>query len=601
VPTQPATVPPASPPVQLFADEDLHYTFPDPDRKAKLLAAIRKIDAAIADEMKAQGVPGLAVGVVVDGELAFAKGYGVVDVDAKTAPDADTPYRIGSISKSFAALGILALRDEGVLQLDDPLVRWIPEASALVYPTHDSRPITLRQLLTHTSGLGRDVDFKKTATEAEFLAQLHGLMLENPPGQQFVYSNLGFALLGVVVARASHMPLADAMAKRVFGPLGMTASAYDTSPKLAPAYEPDNHTRKTEIERLAVAGGAGGVVSTVRDMARYLAFELSAYPPRGGDDNGPVRRATLRESHGTGFASGARVMPRANAKRGESALEFVASSYGFGWQHFTTCDFDDLVEHNGAIDSYRADAQLLVRRGVGVVVLTNFGNANANRFGERVIETLRATDALKPYVAHPKLAPASDATMKGFLAIYNEWNEDALKSLLARPIDPREHDELATYKKLHGACTAYALKDARSATEVTFAMTCERGTFELTMNFVGDKLGGFSGVSRQVPVPPEITRAANASMSLLARWDEGLFARTFANAKVVRGLIKQSSEFLRADLGACKSADVVHEALGWGFDATCERGKVHFYMELDGAKITQINARKLDERVCPVK
>src|SRR6185312_11692491 len=94
-----------------------------------------------------------------------------------------------------------------------------------------------------------------------------------------------------------------------------------------------------------------------------------------------------------------------------------------------------------------------------VVVLTNFGNANADRFGGRVFDELRATGALVPYVAHPKLAAGVEAAMTGFLAVYNHWDEAALQALLARPIDPREHDELAGYNKLHGACTAFAAKD----------------------------------------------------------------------------------------------------------------------------------------------
>jgi CubicO group peptidase (beta-lactamase class C family) len=596
-PAKPAPIPPR----QLFADHEITYAFADADRKTKLLAAIPKIEAAIANEMSAQNVPGLAVGVVIDGELVHAKGYGVVDIETKTAPDGDTTYRIGSITKSFAALAVLALRDDGVLQLDDPLVRWIPEAASLIYPTRDARPITLRQLLTHTSGLPRDANFKKAATEAELLAQLAGMTLENPPGQEFVYSNLGFALLGIVVSRASHATFADVIAKRVFGPLGMTASAFDAAPKLAPAYEEDGRTRKAEIDLLGVAHGAGGITSSMRDMARYVAFQLSAYPPHGGDDSGPVRRATIRESHATGFANGARIVPRANAKPDEPALQLVASTYGFGWQHATTCEYGDLVEHNGAIDSYRASVQLLVRHGVGVIVLSNFGNANPTRVGERVLDELRATGALQPYVAHQQLAPGFELVMKALLAVYNEWNEDALKAVLARPIDPREPAELAGYKQLHGTCTGFTVKEVRSPTNATFAMTCERGTFELEAALVGNKIGGFLGTSRHVAISAEATKAATTALALIARWDEATFARSFADAKAVHGLIKQSSEFLRADNGACKLGEVVHEALGWGFDAICDRGRLHFYMELAGAKIKLIQTRKLDGGTCPRK
>ena len=106
--------------------------FDDPDRKAKLVAAANQVNLAVADEMTRQHLPGLALGVVIDGELVYSKGYGVADLDAKTPPDLDTAYQIGSLTKAFTSLGVLALRDDGVLTLDDPLVRWVPEAVALV-------------------------------------------------------------------------------------------------------------------------------------------------------------------------------------------------------------------------------------------------------------------------------------------------------------------------------------------------------------------------------------------------------------------------------------------------------------------------------------
>jgi CubicO group peptidase (beta-lactamase class C family) len=601
-PVEPAK--PAPPPAlaQLFADGDPSYTFADPQRKAKLLAAMTKVDTAIEAEMASQNVPGLALGVVIDGELAYAKGYGVADVDTKSAPDADTVYRIGSISKSIAALGLLALRDDGVLQLDDPLVRWVPEASALIYPTHDARPITLRQLLTHTSGLARDVDFKKTSSEKEFLAQLQGVALDHSPGEQFVYSNLGFALVGIVVARASHSAtIAEAITKRVFGPLGMTASGYDVSPKLVPAYDEDNKTHKKDLERLAVAGGAGGVVSSVRDMARYVAFELSAYPPRSGDDTGVLHRATIREAHSTGFFAGAAIQPQPDAKHGEPAFELEAATYGFGWQHHKTCEFDDLVEHGGSIDSYRSSVQLLTQHGVGVVVLTNFGNANTYAIGKRVFDEMRATGALLPYALHPKLAPVFDVTATKFLAIYNDWNEDALKALLNRPMDPLEPAEIAGYKKLHGSCSAFVVREIRSATSATLALTCERGQLELSIDIGPDgRMQGFLGTSRNVAVPGDITKLANAWLALVARWDEGAYTRTFVDRKL-HDQMKTVGKTVTANFGTCKIAEMVHEATGWGFDATCERGKLHFFMDLETGKIKTMDIQKLEGGGCPVK
>jgi CubicO group peptidase (beta-lactamase class C family) len=587
-PAQPPTSPPPSPtptapspappPVQRFADGDLGYRFDDPDRKAKLVAAAQKVDTAVADELARQHVPGLALGIVVDGELVYAKGYGVADVDANTAPDLDTAYRLGSLTKAFTALSILALRDDGVLTLDDPLVRWIPEAAGIVYPTRDAAPITLRQLITHTSGLPREYDRAKTATEADVLAQLQGLALESPPGQTFSYSNLGFVLLGTTIAHASHLAYRDFVAKRIFAPLGMTASAFDSTPKLAPAYKDNNRTPDKLTEyRLAV--GAGGIVSTVRDLARYVAFQLAAYPPRSDADAGPIRRASVRESHATGFAIGARVTRR------DGKLDLDASSYGFGWIAHRTCDGNDLIEHNGGIDSYRTSITMLVHHGVGVIALTNFGNANTDRITERVIAELRASGALKPYVAHPSVAPEFDAAMKRFLTAYNSPSDATLRDMLAREPGPRELDELVGYKQLHGECSSFTLAHATAPTDATFALTCERGHFEVQARLVRGKLGGFSGLSHGVDVPPAVKKLAADALSLIDKWSDGVFASTFADPKVVAA-IKGGSTQLHASLGSCRIGEVVREGEGWGIDATCNRGTAHFYLEEKASKLT---------------
>ena len=572
--------------MQRFADTDLGYRFDDPDRKVKLVAAAQKADAVVAAEMTRQRLPGLALGIVVDGELVYTKGYGVADVDAKTAPDLDTAYRIGSLTKSFTALAVLALRDDGVLTLDDPLVHWISAAAGIVYPTRDAAPITLRQLITHTSGLPREYDRSKTATEADVLAQLQGLTLEHPPGQSFLYSNLGFVLLGTTVAHASHLTFREFVTKRIFEPLGMTSSAFDSTPKLAPAYKDDNHTRD-ELTEYRLAVGGGGIVSTVRDLARYVGFQLAAYPPRNDADTGPIHRATVRESHTTGFASGAHVSRR------DAKVEMDSSSYGFGWLAHRTCDADDLVEHNGGIDSYRTTIAMLVHHGVGVIVMTNFGNGDTDRIAARVIAELRASGALKPYVAHPSIAPELDPAMKRFLTAYNTPSDATLRDMLAREPGPHELDELTTYKRLHGACSSFAVARATAPTSATFALTCEHGRFEVEVELVHGKLGGFSGISHDVEVPPAVKKLASDALSLLDKWNDAVFTHTFADPKVAT-TIKGGSAQLHASLGHCRIAELVHEAQGWGIDATCDRGTAHFYLEEKAAKLTTMRVTRTE-------
>jgi CubicO group peptidase (beta-lactamase class C family) len=143
--------PTSSPPVR-FVESDVEYVFSDPNRRRLLEAALPSLDALAATSMREEQLPGLVLGAVIDGDLAYGKGFGFANIARRTRTDVDTVYRLGSVTKSFTALAALALRDAGMLSLEDPLTRFLPEASGLIYPTHDASAITLRQLLTHTSG-----------------------------------------------------------------------------------------------------------------------------------------------------------------------------------------------------------------------------------------------------------------------------------------------------------------------------------------------------------------------------------------------------------------------------------------------------------------
>ena len=133
-----------------------HAQFSDPDRRAKLGTAFADIDRLFAEFAKTAHVPGAAWGIVIDGELAHSGAAGVRDVATKAPVDADTVFRIASMTKSFTAMAILKLRDEGKLSLDDPAERYVPELKGLRYPTTDSPRITIRHLLSHSEGFPED-------------------------------------------------------------------------------------------------------------------------------------------------------------------------------------------------------------------------------------------------------------------------------------------------------------------------------------------------------------------------------------------------------------------------------------------------------------
>ena len=147
--------------------------FTDPQRIAKLESAFPEIDRLFRAFAERSRVPGIAYGIVIDGRLVHSGAVGYRDIRTKAPVDADTVFRIASMTKSFTALCILRLRDEGKLSLDDPAERYVPELAGLGYPTADSPRITIRHLLSHAEGFPEDNpwgDRQLAATDAEMSA-----------------------------------------------------------------------------------------------------------------------------------------------------------------------------------------------------------------------------------------------------------------------------------------------------------------------------------------------------------------------------------------------------------------------------------------------
>ncbi|MBL8988272.1 MAG: beta-lactamase family protein, partial [Gemmatimonadetes bacterium] len=184
--------------------------FADPDRIGKLRAALPEVDRLMSDFMERNRVPGIAYGIIVDGQLFHAKALGLREVPSRAAVDTTSVFRIASMTKSFTALAILQLRDEGKLSLEDPAERYVPELARLRYPTTDSPRITIRHLLSHSEGFPEDNpwgDQQLAATDDDLARMItEGIPFSNVPGVAYEYSNYGFAILGRIVARVSGVP-----------------------------------------------------------------------------------------------------------------------------------------------------------------------------------------------------------------------------------------------------------------------------------------------------------------------------------------------------------------------------------------------------------
>ncbi len=339
----------------------------DAARRARLEAALPEVGRVFREAAQKNGLPNAAIGVVIGDRLAFTEGFGT-RTDAGGAVDADTVFRIGSITKVFTGMALLALRDDGRIGLDDPVTRYVPELGDALYPTLDSPVITLRNLVTHTSGLPRVGDLRYAdphgVTEPELVAAARQAVLEFSPGTDARYSNLAMALGGLVVTRASGEPARDFITQRILAPLGMRQTTWDQSAvpegKLAEGHAKvlGRYLPVNAHWRLGAAEGMGGLYSTVTDLARFASYEMTAWPARSERDPGPLRRSSLRESQ----------LVAGLARPGKQA-------FGINWVVLTDSTLGYLITHNGRTEGYSACIALGPTRGIGVILLSSATDA----------------------------------------------------------------------------------------------------------------------------------------------------------------------------------------------------------------------------------
>ena len=349
----------------------------EPDAAARVQALLPGIDKMYADLAEKEHLPGLVYGVVVDGKLIHSRALGFANVEEKIAATTSTRFRIASMTKSFVAMAALKLRDQGKLRLDDPVERYLPEFRKVALPTTDSPPLTIRMLMTMTTGLPEDnpwgdrqMELPNAALE-KFVGG--GLSFSNAPGVAFEYSNLGFVTLGKVVSKVAGMRFQDYITRQIFLPLGMNNTSWEYA-KVAPAQLALGYRwsgsgwEREPILHDGDAAAMGGLITTADDFARYMALHLSAWPARDGLDNGPLRRASLREMQIpkvlAGFNSKATLV---DDKTPNPKMQF----YGYGLN--TTQDSQKVMTsgHSGGLPGYGSQYRFAPAHGVGVFAFSN--------------------------------------------------------------------------------------------------------------------------------------------------------------------------------------------------------------------------------------
>jgi len=341
-----------------------------------------------------KNAPGCAAGVVQGGSLIYSRGFGeaVLMTHVKNTPT--TAFYVASLSKQFTALSVLLLQQDGKLSVDDDIRRWVPEVPKLGH-------ITLLQLLQHTSGLRDYYGLlgingwrpNELLTEREFLDLVSRQRALNfAPGTEFLYSNTGYALLAIVVERASGKSLRDFAAERIFKPLGMRNTQFrdDHTQQVeneAIGYVPQDGGYAVSIPQLDVVGD-GGVFSTIEDLARWDAnFDTGVVGGRDGM-NRLQQTATLPDGRSTGYALGL------------SVGNFAGSR---------------VVSHSGAYGGYRATYLRFPEEHLSVITLCNV-SVMSSQLAERVASLYlggRVGDGVDPFPSSlPWLVPAAPDPLK---------------------------------------------------------------------------------------------------------------------------------------------------------------------------------------------
>ncbi|MGC8606737.1 MAG: serine hydrolase [Vulcanisaeta sp.] len=357
-----------------------------------------EIEEFILGKIRESRLPSLSIGIIKDDELIYARGFGFRDIEKGLPATPRTIYGIGSITKSFTALAILKLVEEGKLSLEDPVDKYVP------IKLNPMGIVKIHHLLTHSSGLpalgyaeayingalGLDSNWLPLATPEDVLAFMRNAAdwAVAKPGERFFYLNEGYVILGLIIKRVSGLPYEDFVKEKILKPLGMTRTYFTAEevlkdPEVAIPYIIDKEGRHI-LSRFPFGITAdGGLLSNVIDMARYVSMFINR-----GELNGV--RIVGKELIET-------------AERGYIDVPWKIigdEKYGYGLiisQNFHGRKF---VEHSGDVGVYTADIAYLPNDRIGIIIMANAQGYSLSMIGIHVLSKLLGHDPseLRPFM-----------------------------------------------------------------------------------------------------------------------------------------------------------------------------------------------------------
>jgi len=372
--------------------------------------ALKLIEIWVDTQLAYGNIPGMSMGIVYDQDLVWSHGFGYAHIDKKIPASPSTIYSICSISKLFTTIGIMQLRDKGKLSLDEPISKYLSWFKIKdTYP--DAPEITLRGILTHSSGLPRESDYPywtgpehNFPTREQIIERLSNQEELYPAQTYFQYSNLGLTLAGEVVAAVSGQPFSEYIKQNILEPLSLK----DTSPeipaehkggRLATGYSRRLRDGSRKVIPFFLVNGiapAAGFASTVEDLARFASWQLRLLE-KGGKE--VLATNTLKEMQRVHWMD-----PDWN------------TTWGLGFS-VSRRDGKTYVGHGGSCPGYRTQLSICPKDKIAVIVMTNGHDVSPSSYARQIHGII--TPAIKKTVKEPDKAKKVDKELEKFVGRYD--------------------------------------------------------------------------------------------------------------------------------------------------------------------------------------
>ena len=335
-----------------------------------------RVDSFVAEQMRQQKVPGISLAIVKNGALVVAKGYGESNIEHHVPVTPETIFQSGSVGKQFTSAAVMLMVEEGRLALEDSITQYLPDAPA------SWKPIRVRHLLTHTSGIPDyavdTFDYRHDATEEQLTKMAYALELQFEPGAKYEYSNTGYLLLGVIIHKVSGQFYGDLLAERVFRPLGMSTARVITEADIVPYRAAGYQLVDGQVKNQDWVAPS---LNTTADGALYLsALDMVAW------DKGLRAGAILKPD------SWKQVYTPVRLNSGEDY------PYGFGWS-VNTRGGAPLYSHGGSWQGFKAYIARYLGADLTIILFANLADADT----EKLVDGVAA-------IIDPALAPPAEAS-----------------------------------------------------------------------------------------------------------------------------------------------------------------------------------------------